>query len=31
MQPYRDRKATADEVTAVIMNEIQMLLNENKS
>jgi len=31
MQPYRDRKASADEVTLVIMNEIQMLINENKS
>ena len=31
MQPYRDRKATADEVTLVIMSEIQKLLNDNKS
>ncbi|QBP41350.1 lysophospholipid acyltransferase family protein [Paenisporosarcina antarctica] len=31
MQPYRDRKASAEEVTLVIMNQIQMLLNENKS
>lgn len=31
MQPYRDRKASADEVTLVIMNEIQKLLDENKS
>ncbi|HSO56911.1 MAG TPA: lysophospholipid acyltransferase family protein [Paenisporosarcina sp.] len=31
MQPYRDRKASADEVTLVIMDEIQKLLDENKS
>ena len=31
MQPYRDRKATAEEVTSVIMNEIQKLLDQNKS
>ena len=31
MQPYRDRKASADEVTLVIMDEIQKLLHENKS
>jgi 1-acyl-sn-glycerol-3-phosphate acyltransferase len=30
MQPYRDRKATADEVTLVIMGHIQELINENK-
>ena len=31
MQPYRYRKATAEEVTSVIMNEIQKLLDQNKS
>lgn len=31
MQPFRDRKASADEVTLVIMSEIQKLLNDNKS
>jgi 1-acyl-sn-glycerol-3-phosphate acyltransferase len=31
MQPYRDRKASAEEVTSVIMNEIQKLLDQNKS
>lgn len=31
MQPYRDRKASADEVTLVIMGHIQELINENKS
>lgn len=31
MQPYRDRKASADEVTLVIMAHIQELINENKS
>ncbi len=31
MKPYRDRKASADEVTLVIMDEIQKLLDENKS
>ena len=31
MQPYRERKASADEVTSVIMERIQQLLNENKA
>jgi 1-acyl-sn-glycerol-3-phosphate acyltransferase len=31
MQPYRDRKASADEVTTVIMSHIQKLLDEHKS
>jgi 1-acyl-sn-glycerol-3-phosphate acyltransferase len=31
MQPYRDRKASADEVTLIIMNHIQKLLDDNKS
>jgi len=31
MQPYRDRKASADEVTTVIMSHIQRLLDEHKS
>ncbi len=31
MQPYRDRKASADEVTLIIMNQIQKLLDDNKS
>ncbi|MGE6489860.1 lysophospholipid acyltransferase family protein [Paenisporosarcina sp. NPDC076898] len=31
MQPYRERKASADEVTTVIMERIQQLLNENKA
>lgn len=30
MQPYRDQKASADEVTTVIMERIQKLLDENK-
>lgn len=30
MQPYRERKASADEVTQVIMAHIQQLINENK-
>ena len=30
MQPYRERKASADEVTQVIMDHIQQLINENK-
>ena len=30
MQPYRDRKASADEVTVIIMNQIQKLLDDNK-
>nr|WP_238942679.1 lysophospholipid acyltransferase family protein [Planococcus beigongshangi] len=29
MEPYRERKASADEVTLVIMESIQKLLNEN--
>lgn len=31
MQPYRDQKASAEEVTGVIMNRIQELLDEHKS
>lgn len=31
MQPYRDRKASADEVTSVIMDSIQKLLIEHKA
>ncbi|MCZ8535765.1 1-acyl-sn-glycerol-3-phosphate acyltransferase [Paenisporosarcina quisquiliarum] len=31
MQPYRDRKASADEVTSVIMERIQQLLDNNKA
>ncbi|MFX3673959.1 MAG: lysophospholipid acyltransferase family protein [Paenisporosarcina sp.] len=31
MQPLRERKASADEVTQIIMAQIQMLINENKS
>lgn len=31
MQPYRDRKASADDVTLIIMDEIQKLLDDNKS
>jgi len=31
MQPYRERKASADEVTQVIMAHIQQLINENKA
>jgi len=31
MQPYRERKASADEVTQVIMDHIQQLINENKA
>ncbi|MGB3261754.1 lysophospholipid acyltransferase family protein [Paenisporosarcina sp.] len=31
MQPYRDRKASADEVTSVIMERIQQLLDDNKA
>lgn len=31
MQLYRDKKASADEVTAVIMSKIQELLDEHKS
>lgn len=30
MQPYRDQKASADEVTTVIMERIQKILDENK-
>ncbi len=30
MQPYRDQKMSADEVTLVIMNRIQELLDEHK-
>ena len=30
MQPYREQKASADEVTEVIMGRIQQLLDENK-
>lgn len=30
MQPYRDQKASADEVTTVIMERIKKLLDENK-
>ena len=29
MEPYRERKASAEEVTAVIMDNIQKLLDEN--
>ena len=31
MQPYRDEKASADEVTKIIMSRIQELLDEHKS
>lgn len=31
MQPYRDQKASADDVTKVIMDKIQQLLDEHKS
>ena len=31
MQPYREQKASADEVTAVIMSSIQKLIDEHKS
>jgi len=30
MAPYRERKASAEEVTEVIMNEIRCLLEQNK-
>ncbi|WP_075617661.1 lysophospholipid acyltransferase family protein [Paenisporosarcina indica] len=31
MQPYREQRASADEVTSVIMSRIQELLDEHKS
>lgn len=31
MQPYRDQKVSADDVTKVIMDKIQQLLDEHKS
>ncbi len=31
MQPYREQKASAEEVTQVIMSQIEKLINENKA